>query len=88
MEFKIIISPREDRKPTSILNISPKDDKKPNDVLVDIITSAAFFNRKKIRIWQDEDMLAFIIRGYCPREYLSYLARGYNVSLEYIERNR
>lgn len=54
-----------------------------NAIVTDLITSAAFFQRKDIDIQQDENEFSFIFHGHCPNDYLFYLSEKYDLSLEY-----
>jgi len=64
------------------ITVSPQEQEKLSSVLMDIITSAAFFGKKDIDIEQEAESFTFIFHGYCPNEYLSYLNWKYDMSLE------
>ena len=64
--------------------VHPEDGEKLDEVLIDIITSAAFFKKKEIEIENDDNGFSFTFRGYCPNEYFLYLNAKYDASFDYI----
>lgn len=65
--------------------LRPPESGKLNSILVDIITSAAYFDKRDIEIEQEEDCLRFIISGDCPKEYMNYLSWKYDLARGYTQ---
>ena len=51
-------------------------------ILVDIITSAAYFGKRDIEIEQDNESFTFLFNGHCPNEYLRYLNFKYDLAID------
>lgn len=66
------------------ISVSPEEHETLNAILMDIITSASFFERKNIEVEQEGNGLSFMFHGYCPNEYLNYLNWKYDLALECI----
>jgi len=62
--------------------IHPEDGESLSEVFMDIITSAAFFKKKQLKIENEENGLSFIIDGYCPNQYFLYLNAKYDASFD------
>lgn len=67
------------------LTLCPREPGKLNDILVDIITSAAYFNKRDVEIQQNSGYLIFVFPGDCPEKYLDYLRREYNLSKKHTQ---
>ena len=57
---------------------------KKHKILIDIITSVAYFKIGKIEVQEDGQELIFRLNGHLPNEYLFYLNRKYELSVDYI----
>jgi hypothetical protein len=54
-----------------------------DSLVMDIITSAAYFGKKEVEIEHTNGALKFVFWGYCPNEYLRYLNHKYDLHLNY-----
>jgi hypothetical protein len=52
------------------------------EVLMDIITSAAYFNNRGIELKQEDKNLSFVFNKHCPNEYIEYLDEKYDASFD------
>jgi len=60
-------------------------EKEKSKILIDLITSAAYYGRKNIDIQERGNWLEFVWEMFCPELYLDYLKRKYEgVSLKYL----
>ncbi len=66
------------------IKIRSEENDKLDGVVIDIITSAAFFQRKNVDIQQEREEFTFMFQGHCPNEYLAYLSDKYDLSLDYV----
>ena len=67
------------------LTVRPQENEKLSAILMDIITSAAYFDRKNVEIEQDNESFTFVFHGYCPNEYLRYLNWKYDLAIGYTQ---